>query len=139
MRLPIDTSAIKFAAAGPVELVRPRNVHDTEYGAEGRGIEHSLGREPKSTPHNQRSLRVRTRSSQTGAVASGESVQGHRGVFDRALSVNEVAVQLGTSTATVRRLMAHGELSFQRVSSRRTIIRESTLLAYLARVTVQSR
>ena len=139
MRSPIDTAAIKFAAAGPAEPVLFRNDHDTECGTEGRGIEHSLGREPESTPHDQRCLRVRTRSSQTGAVASGESERGHRGLFDRALSVNEVAVQLGTSTATVRRLMAHGELSFQRVSSRRTIIRESTLLAYLARVTVQSR
>lgn len=139
MRSPIDTAAITFAAAGPTEPVLPRNVHDTECGAVGRKIEHSPEGEPEPKPHDQGSLCVRARSSQTGAAASGENDQGHRRVFDRALSVNEVALQLGTSTATVRRLMAHGELSFQRVSSRRTIIRESSLLDYLARVTVQSR
>lgn len=72
------------------------------------------------------------------SVAAGTMATGPWSQFDRALSVRQVAEILGTSTATVRRLLEGRHLEFQRVSSRRTVIRESALLAYLEAVTIES-
>jgi excisionase family DNA binding protein len=55
--------------------------------------------------------------------------------FDRCFTVDQAAQVLGTSPATVRRLLHSGLIAFQRVSARRTVIRESALRAYLDSVT----
>ena len=51
--------------------------------------------------------------------------------FDRALTIREAAQVLGVSYATVHRLLVEGRIEHQRVSPRRTVIRESAVLAYL--------
>jgi excisionase family DNA binding protein len=56
--------------------------------------------------------------------------------FDRCYTVSEVASILGTGTTTVRRLLAQQAIAHQRVSARRTVVRESALRAYLDTVTV---
>jgi len=55
--------------------------------------------------------------------------------FDRALTIHEAAQILGISYATVRRLLLENMISYQRVSPRRTVIRESDLLKYLEATT----
>jgi excisionase family DNA binding protein len=64
----------------------------------------------------------------------GEGRSGPVG-FDRALTIREAAQVLGVSYATVRRLLIGHKISFQRVSQRRTVIRESALLKYLEKAT----
>ena len=59
--------------------------------------------------------------------------------FDRCFSIPEAAEILGTSQSTVRRLLRGGRLTYERVSPRRTVIRESALRAYLERVAVTGR
>lgn len=58
------------------------------------------------------------------------------GPFDRCFTVDQAAQVLGTSPATFRRLLHNGQIAYQRVSARRTVIRESALRAYLDSVTV---
>lgn len=57
------------------------------------------------------------------------------GPFDRCFSVNQAAEVLGTSSATVRRLLHANLIAYQKVSARRTVIRESALRAYMESVT----
>ena len=59
-----------------------------------------------------------------------------RNGFDRAFSVREVADILGVSVDSVYRLLRDGRITFQRISPRRTVVRESALEAFLAEVTV---
>ena len=56
--------------------------------------------------------------------------------FDRALTIREAAQVLGVSYATVHRLLVEGRIEHQRVSPRRTVIRESAVLVYLDFTTV---
>jgi excisionase family DNA binding protein len=58
--------------------------------------------------------------------------------IDRALTIREAAQVLGVSYATVRRLLLENKISFQRVSPRRTVIRESALLDYLQAMTAEA-
>ncbi len=74
------------------------------------------------------------RGHQSCALATGASVT-RAGGFDRWFTVDEAALVLGTSPATVRRLMREKLIAHQRVSARRTVIRESALRAYLESVT----
>jgi excisionase family DNA binding protein len=55
--------------------------------------------------------------------------------FDRTYTLDQAARILGTSSATVRRLIKDDRIAHQRVSARRVVIRESALHAYLERVT----
>jgi excisionase family DNA binding protein len=57
------------------------------------------------------------------------------GPFDRCFSVEQAARILGTSPATVRRLLQKDLIAHQKVSAKRTVIRESALRAYLESVT----
>jgi len=59
--------------------------------------------------------------------------------FDRALAIHEAAQILGISYATVRRLLLENKISYQRVSPRRTVIRESALLEYLKATTAAAK
>ena len=55
--------------------------------------------------------------------------------FDRALTIDEAADILGVSYATARRLLLEGKIAYQQVSSRRIVVRESALMAYLEVIT----
>lgn len=55
--------------------------------------------------------------------------------FDRALSVKDVAEILSVSLDTVYRMLREGRMAHQRITPRRTIIRESALNEFLAEVT----
>ena len=55
--------------------------------------------------------------------------------FDRALSVKEVAEILSVSLDTVYRMLREGRIAHQRITPRRTVIRESALNEFLAEVT----
>ena len=55
--------------------------------------------------------------------------------FDRGFTVKQVAQILGTSSATVRRLLKEGRIWHQQVSDRRVVVRESAVRAYLEEVT----
>ena len=55
--------------------------------------------------------------------------------FDRALSVRDVADVLGVSVDTVYRMLREGRIAHQKITPRRTIIRESALNEFLADVT----
>jgi excisionase family DNA binding protein len=65
--------------------------------------------------------------------------EGHSGLFDPSFSVDQAAEILGTSPTTVRRLLLSQKIAHQRVSERRTVIRQSALKAYLEAVTVDTR
>jgi excisionase family DNA binding protein len=56
--------------------------------------------------------------------------------FDRALTIRETAQALGVSYATVHRLLVEGRIEHQRVSPRRTVVRESAVLDYLDSTTI---
>ncbi|MFI5035452.1 MAG: helix-turn-helix domain-containing protein [Acidimicrobiales bacterium] len=58
--------------------------------------------------------------------------------FDRAMTIREAAQVLGVSYATARRLLLENKISYQRVSPRRTVVRESALLAYLRATTAEA-
>jgi excisionase family DNA binding protein len=58
-------------------------------------------------------------------------------MIDRAFAINDAAEILGVSYATVRRLLLEGRIAHQRVSPRRTVIRESALRRYLEEVTTE--
>jgi excisionase family DNA binding protein len=58
-----------------------------------------------------------------------------RSAFDRALSVREVADVLGLSTDSVYRLLREGRIAYQKITPRRTVVRESALNEFLADVT----
>ncbi|MDE3082731.1 MAG: helix-turn-helix domain-containing protein [Acidobacteriota bacterium] len=55
--------------------------------------------------------------------------------FDRALTIREAADVLGVSYATARRLVLQGKITYQRVSPRRIVVRESALTMYLDVIT----
>jgi excisionase family DNA binding protein len=61
--------------------------------------------------------------------------QAMRPTFDRALSVREVADILGLSTDSVYRLLREGRIAHQKITPRRTVVRESALNEFLADVT----
>ena len=71
----------------------------------------------------------------TGSASEDRSGSMNPG-FDRALTINEAAEILGVSYATLRRLLIDGRIAHQQVSPRRTVVRESALLAYLDSTTV---
>lgn len=56
-------------------------------------------------------------------------------VFERHFTIAQAARALGTGTTTVRRLIREGRIVHQRVSTRRIVIPESALRAYLESVT----
>jgi excisionase family DNA binding protein len=77
---------------------------------------------------------VRAPGSHEGDIWTSRANMGiepHVAAFDRCFSVDQTALILGTSSATVRRLVATGRLAHQRVSARRIVIRESALRTYL--------
>jgi excisionase family DNA binding protein len=55
--------------------------------------------------------------------------------IDRLLTVGQAAQILGTSRATMQRLLQANLIAHQRVSPRRIVIRESALRAYVDTVT----
>ena len=128
MRLPVDTTTVKLADAEPVldcETRTPK-MHEKDVAlrnvplsAAGTGIKDSItvkvAEEPKAP------VRGRTQDQQIK--------------FDRALTIGETADVLGVSYATARRLLLEGKISFQQVSPRRIVVRESALLAYLSTAT----
>ena len=125
MRLLVDTTKVKLAAAEPVLNYETRTPKLDENGvallnvpltAAGTGIKDSITVKAAGDP--KASSRGRT--------------QGHQINFDRALTISETADVLGVSYATTRRLLLEGKISFQRVSPRRIVVRESALLAYLS-------
>jgi excisionase family DNA binding protein len=59
--------------------------------------------------------------------------------FERPFTVAEAARVLGTSQEGVRRLLREGRIEHERISPRRTVIRESALRAYLESVRVGRR
>lgn len=61
------------------------------------------------------------------------------GMFERPFTIAQVARVLGTSPQTVRRLLREGRIAHERISARRTVIRESALQAYIDSVTVETR
>ncbi len=126
--MPIDTTTVKLAAAEPVLDCVTRTPKMDENGvalfnvplsAAGTGIKDSItvrvAGEPKAP------VRGRTQDQQIK--------------FDRALTISETADVLGVSYATARRLLLEGKISFQQVSPRRIVVRESALLAYLSAAT----
>jgi excisionase family DNA binding protein len=64
-------------------------------------------------------------------AADRETDENRSGPFDRCFTVAQAAQVLGTSPETVRRLLHSGQIAYQQVSARRTVIRESALRAYL--------
>jgi len=128
MRLPVDTTTVKLAAAEPVLDYETRTPKLDENGvalfnvplsAAGTGIKDSIT--VKVAGESEAPVRGRT--------------QGQQIKFDRALTISETADVLGVSYATTRRLLLEGKLSFQQVSPRRIVVRESALLVYLSTAT----
>lgn len=68
-------------------------------------------------------------------TSSGKGVDPLKTTFDRTFTLDQAARILGTSAATVRRLIKDDRIAHQRVSARRIVIRESALHAYLDGVT----
>jgi excisionase family DNA binding protein len=82
-------------------------------------------------------------SRRTGRDAGSrqEPQAGHavRSSFDPPITVAQAARILGASPSTIRRLMREGRIAHERISPRRTVIRESALRAYIDSVTVEAR
>jgi excisionase family DNA binding protein len=62
-----------------------------------------------------------------------------RELFERPFTIVQAARILGTSPDTVRRLLREGQIEHERISPRRTVIRESAIRAYIDSVTVEAR
>ncbi len=131
MRLPVDTTTVKLAAAEPVLDYETRTPKLDENGvalfnvplsAAGAGIKDSITVKGAGEPT---------------APVRGKTQSQIK--FDRALTISETADVLGVSYATARRLLLEGKISFQQVSPRRIVVRESALLAYLSAATRKAR
>ena len=89
---------------------------------------------PNARPNGERDSRTR----QNARVNRGDG--GSRSPsFERPFTIAQAARILGTSPETVRRLLREGRIAHERISARRTVIRETALRAYIDSVTVEAR
>ena len=125
MRLLVDTTKVKLAAAEPVLNYETRTPKLDENGVAQFNVPlFAAGTEIKD------SITVKVAGEPKAPVP--DRTQDQQIKFDRALTISETADVLGVSYATTRRLLLEGKISFQRVSPRRIVVRESALLAYLS-------